>query len=470
MKFLTIPLRNVMRNRRRSIMTIVAVLIGAFTIVLFGGYTNAVSHGVETGFVRQLGHLQIQKNGYFLYGSGDPARFGIAGYEKIIAEIKADPEMNSMVEVVTPVLQWFGIAGNFADKVSRTVGGAGVVPADQNRMRTWNQYHFPGAARMLSLPDDEPNSAVIGTGVARTLKLCKKLSVPNCDEKAASAAAITVADQSSGRLTPSDILALAALETSPGGVANAAGPRPRIEILAATARGAPNVASVMVTAAENQGIKELDDTFVAMPLPLAQQLVYGESSGQATSLVVQLKKTEQMAAARARLETLLAKHGTSLEIVDFSTLNPTYDQIRGLFKSIFGFIAILMGAIVLFSVANTMSMAVVERTVEIGTLRSMGVQRSAVERMFMIEGVLIGAIGAVIGIILAMLVAAGINAAGLTWTPPSQVEPIPFVIHLDDVALIVGTLFTLIQVAGVSSVLPARRAARLPIIDSLRHV
>ena len=45
-----------------------------------------------------------------------------------------------------------------------------------------------------------------------------------------------------------------------------------------------------------------------------------------------------------------------------------------MFAAIFGFIAVLIGAIVLFTVTNTMSMAVVERTAEIGTLRAIGLQ------------------------------------------------------------------------------------------------
>ena len=47
--------------------------------------------GMETGFVQLHGHLQIQRQGYFLYGSGNPAAYGLAQYREIISAIQQDP-------------------------------------------------------------------------------------------------------------------------------------------------------------------------------------------------------------------------------------------------------------------------------------------------------------------------------------------------------------------------------------------
>ena len=64
-----------------------------------------------------------------------------------------------------------------------------------------------------------------------------------------------------------------------------------------------------------------------------------------------------------------------------------------------------------------------------------------------------------------------INNAGLTWTPPGQVDPIPLVVHVfGDPGLIFGTLFGLMALSALSALLPARKAARLPVVDALRHV
>ena len=86
---------------------------------------------------------------------------------------------------------------------------------------------------------------------------------------------------------------------------------------------------------------------------------------------------------------------------DFAELTPFYGQVVRLFRAIFLFIALIMGVIVLFAVVNTMTMNVMERTNEIGTIRAMGVRRNGIRAQFVLEGWLLGAIGATVGVVLA---------------------------------------------------------------------
>jgi len=246
---------------------------------------------------------------------------------------------------------------------------------------------------------------------------------------------------------------------------------PQIELLAATAGGAPNVVSLTVSGSEPQGVKELDDNFIAMHLALAQQLVYGRGEHEVTGIVLQLRRSEDLVAARARLTALFAQHQLALDIRDFGELTPFYGQVVRLFASIFLFISIVMGVIVLFAVVNTMTMNVMERTNEIGTIRAMGVRRSGIRAQFIVEGALIGAIGATIGASLAYLIAALINHAGLTWIPPGNVSAVP--LRLDVAGrplLVIGAWIGLALVATFAALLPSNRAARLPVVDALRHV
>ena len=57
----------------------------------------------------------------------------------------------------------------------------------------------------------------------------------------------------------------------------------------------------------------------------------------------------------------------------------------------------------LFTVSNTMNTAVVERTVEIGTLRAIGLRRAGIRRLFVTEGALLGLCGAVLGVVVALV-------------------------------------------------------------------
>lgn len=459
MKTLQLALRNLQRNRRRSVTTLLAMLVGAVAILLFGGYRTNINYGLQTGFVQKAGHLQIQHKDYFLYGSGNAAAYGIADYQRVLQVVQNDPVLQPMLTVVTPTLSVGGIAGNYAAGVSRTFAGSGVVVAEQNRMRQWNDYGFPVPPRTMALTGTSGDAAVIGTGVARVLQLCATLKTPNCPQPQRA--------QAAGQVAPQDIAALAAQEQS-----SAAAPANRIELLSANVHGAPNVAALKVVRAENQGVKELDDLYVGMHLPLAQKLVYGADKPQVTAIVLQLQHTSQIPAATARLNQLLA---TSLKdlplgVRDFATLHPQYGQITGMFGAIFGFITLLIGAIVLFTVGNTMSMAVLERTVEIGTLRAIGLRRAGIRRLFVCEGFLLGTLGAALGVLVALALAYWINHSGLTWTPPGQVDPVPLSVRVwGETGMIVAAALQLIIVSVLSAWWPARRAAQLDIVTALRH-
>ncbi len=462
MRTLSLALRNLLRNRRRSLTTLLAMVIGAVTILVFGGYSRNITLSLQTGYVMRGGHLQIQRKDYFLYGTGNPAAYGIADYQHVIDVVSHDPVLAPMLTVVTPTISLGGIAGNFAAGVSRTIMGSGIVVADRNRMRRWNDYGLPFNPGDTALTGSAEDAVVVGNGVARVLELCEQLKVENCPKREKT-------EPAGGAAAPADVTALAALEARPVAPQSEA----RIELLAANVHGAPNVASLHVVKAERQGFKEFDDMFVGMHLAQAQRLLYGTEKPQATAVVLQLVHTGQIPAAKARLAELLATTLKSepLEVQDFEALNPFYGQAVGMFATIFGFMAVLIGAIVLFTVGNTMSMAVMERTAEIGTLRAMGLRRSGIRRLFMAEALLLGVIGAAAGVLVALIVAYLVNHAGLTWLPPGQADPVPLTVRVwGEPTMMIGTAALLAVVAVISAWYPARRAARMLIVDALRHV
>lgn len=462
MKTFSLALRNLLRNRRRSAMTLFAMGIGALTILVFGGYVRNILYSLQTGYVLRGGHIQIQRKDYFLYGTGNPAAYGIKDYPRVIDVVVHDPVLAPMTRVVTPSISLGGIAGNFDAGVSRTVSGVGLVVEDRIRMRAWNDYRLPLNLPPFALKGSAPDAAVVGIGVARVLELCQPLGIPDCARKAP-------LPEATGKRAPEDIAALAAAEGRPA----AAAAEPHIELLAASAHGAPNVAALRVIKAERQGFKEIDDMFVGMHLAQAQRLLYGKDQPEATAVIIQLQHTSQIPAARARLNELLATtlKGEPLEVQDFEALNPFYGQAIGMFGAIFGFMAVLIGAIVLFTVGNTMSMAVVERTTEIGTLRAIGLRRSGIRNLFVCEGLLLGVIGTAAGVLAAIVVAWLINHSGLTWLPPGNVDRVPLSVRVwGETGLLLFTGLGLTAVAVLSAWWPARRAARLPVVDALRHV
>lgn len=466
MKELSLAIRNLLRNRRRSLATLLALAIGSSSILLFGGFSSNIRYTMLTAYVRYGGHLQIQHRDFFLYGSGNPTAYGIEGAAKLIAEIQRDDVLKNLVLVVSPMLQLSGIAGNYEAAASRTVVGTGLVAEDISQMRLWNEFAVPLQSPAFVLQGAPQDAAILGTGVARVLLLCDVLAVRNCPtpEKAKAA---------TGPAMPADIADLAAAETKPAAGAPPARSRgARIDLLVGQARGTPNVAALNVLAAEAQGFKEFDEVAVILHLAQAQQLVYGKAAPKATAVIVQLHKTAYMAPAADRLRQLLDRvaPGAPLGIRNFEELNPFYVQTLQLFDLIFGFIFVLIGAIVLFTVGNTMSAAVVERTVEIGTLRAVGLRQSGIQRLFVIEGLLLGCVGALVGLVAAVLIGAVINRLGLTWLPPGSSERLPLNLRVwGETPMLLGTTAVLILISAVSAWWPAWRAARLNIVEALRH-
>ena len=101
----------------------------------------------------------------------------------------------------------------------------------------------------------------------------------------------------------------------------------------------------------------------------------------------------------------------------------------------------------------------------------MGVRRQGIRSQFLFEGALLGVIGGTVGVGLAYLAAYSINHSTLTWTPPGQAAPVPLRLYLAGAySLIAATWTGLLAVAALAALVPANRAAKMTVIDALRHV
>lgn len=466
---LMLALRNLLRNRRRSASTLVALAIGLTSVLLFSGFKSNLGDTMLTAVVRAGGHLQVQHRDYFLFGGGNPGAYGMADYAGLVQAIRSDSVLGPMVAVATPMMRFGGLAGNFEAGISRTVIGSGYVAPDVSLMRQWNEFSIPVLRPKFPLEGTPSDSAIVGVGVARVLQLCAQLRIENCPVPEAPS---RVGATTTGAALPSDIADLAQTESASAAETQAPGSA-RLELLSSSARGAPNVAALNVVAAEDQVFKELDEVAVLVHLDHAQRLVFGRAPPQVTAVMVLLKHSADTAAAQARLTQIVAGSpgASTLTVRDFVSLNPFYAQSEKLFDFIFGFIFVLIGGIVLFTVSNTMNTAVVERTIEIGTLRAIGLRQSGIRKLFLMEGFMLGCAGAALGLLMAVLLGAVVNHSGLTWLPPGSSEHLPLQLRvLGNLPVVLGTAFGLVAIATLSAWWPAWRAADLKIVEALRHV
>jgi putative ABC transport system permease protein len=129
-------------------------------------------------------------------------------------------------------------------------------------------------------------------------------------------------------------------------------------------------------------------------------------------------------------------------------------------------IAVLMGIGAVFAALNTMYSAVSSRTREIATLRALGFGAAPVVTSVLLESVALGLIGGVLGGAIVYLGLNGYQASTLNWASFSQVT---FAFTVTPALLVTGLVYSLI-LGLVGGLLPALRAARLPVTTGLREL
>jgi len=236
-----------------------------------------------------------------------------------------------------------------------------------------------------------------------------------------------------------------------------------VVLLATASTGSPNAVEARVSGIFMTTSKEFDDHALRMPIPAVRKLM--RVTG-ATSWIVLLDKTEKTSAATLSARAVLPTQ--EFEVVPWSNLADFYNKTVVLFSKQVSVVKTIIALIIILSISNTQTMSVLERTTEIGTSLAIGLRRSQVLRLFLIEGILIGIIGGLIGISLGYFLSIGISGIGIPMPPaPGMAHGYTGEILITPLlamdALILAILTTLI-----ASVMPAWRASRMIIVDALR--
>jgi len=202
-------------------------------------------------------------------------------------------------------------------------------------------------------------------------------------------------------------------------------------------------------------------TFAAFALPTAQQML--GKVGLLDHINVEAQPGTDKAAVQAAIARVLP---AGAEVVTGQTLlneqTSSINQSLSFFSTallVFAFIALFVGA---FTIFNTFSITVGQRTRELALLRVVGASRRQVFRSVLAEAAIVGALSSVLGTGLGVLAALGLEAlmSGLGYTLPSG--PLVFEARTAVVALAVGIGVTVVSAMG-----PARRAVRIPPVAAI---
>jgi len=414
-----LALRGLLRNRRRSMVTMLAIAFGFSAIVLFAGYTHNVYDGLGRQSIHgeMLGHLTLYKKGMRTEGKLDPERYLLTAQE--VAAISKLIGAEEHVKLVAPRLGLSGLVSN--GRASTIFIAEGIEPEAVIKLREGSLTEEEKKSGMfdnmkMRLDKDRPEVVSLSDGLVEMLHLKE-------GEQA--------------------------------------------QVLVNTLSGQANAADITLAKSFNTGNAGSNDKFAFVSLALARTLL--DAEGRAQRLTILLDDGSRTEAMRDSLMAKLTAAGFEVEILTWQELSDFYNQVHGMFDMIFGFIFNIVLTVVIMSVANSMGMTVIERTREIGTLRAIGLKRSGVIRLFTMESMLLTLIGCVTGLLIALLVRWGINLANISYVPPNSASPVPLLVDLD-VGRTVFTFILMGLVGTLAAYMPARRAAKKDIIDALGHV
>ncbi|MDA8136226.1 MAG: FtsX-like permease family protein [Desulfobacteraceae bacterium] len=409
--WIKLAFRNILKSRRRTFVTLMAVGFGFASIALFQGYIHSIYEGLRASAIHGsgIGHLTLYAKGWEAHGKSDPEAYMITGpdMEKIMALARENPH----VTLASPRLSVSGLVSN--GKTSTIFIGTGVVPEHEKKIKG-DFYHY---------------QTVVGS------------PLNSGDE-----AAVEMAEGLAGQL-----------ELSPGqdGV-----------VMGATLNGQMNAMDIHINATYNTGIADTNDKFIKVPFSFAQAFY---DTPKADSIVLLLDHWQNTDLVKAELSGRFAANHIDIEFKTWKELSLFYKNVRNMFDMIFLFIFIIVFIIVIMSTTNTMGMAVIERTREIGTLRALGLKRRGISFLFAAEGGLLGLGGCIFGLCLHTLVWAVIHYVRPSYTPPGNSSPVPLLVDFLPQSLALLMVF-MTGLALFSAILPARRAARQNVVQSLTHV
>ena len=238
----------------------------------------------------------------------------------------------------------------------------------------------------------------------------------------------------------------------------------QIVLLSNTTSGGIHAVEVHVRGLFSTVSKAFDDAALRVPLPVAQQLLRVRG---AHAWVLVLDETSRTTRVADELRARLA--GKGLQIVPWYELADFYNKTVTLFSKQVAVIKWIIALIIILSISNTLMMSVLERTGEIGTSMALGNRRMRILVQFVSEGVILGIIGGLLGVVLGVLLALAISAIGIPMPPPPGMAR-GFVGEVRVTGSLVVEAFALAIVTTLlASLYPAWKAARMEIVNALRH-
>lgn len=403
---LRISSRNVLRNRRRSRITFLAVFFSVGVMISIKGFFNGMQASIrEATVLGQTGSLQIHRKGFLKSANALSLSLDVPADEGFLSRIRAVPG----VKAATARIVFSGMAN--ANDIS---GVALFAAIDPSRELAVCPLRMEMVSAGKSLSESGPTAGILTPELAKSLGL-----------KLGRSAAILTHD--------------------PDGVMSA------LDFEFVGVYGQP-------------GFPLRDKKFGFVPLALAQTLLRME--GRATEIAVAIENLDD--AERMR-PLLAAAVGPEYEVATWHDVASFIDDVVEGQNFVLGLISGIFLGIALLGIVNTMLMSVQERTREIGTMMSIGVRRYQILSLFLLEAALLGLAGGILGAAVGSGLVAYVGLKGILLHIPGMLAPLHIYPRVD-LGYVLFVLFLSAGGAALAALWPAVRASRLRPVQALSAV
>jgi putative ABC transport system permease protein len=411
---LSIASRNLSRYRRRTLLTLLLIVIGMVAVLLFisvAGSFKSMMVGQITDSV--LGHLEVHRKGYV--ASIDNLPLNLNMNPAMLAKVEEALKQNDTVETWSPRVKFGGMFSNFAETTSIRINGIDPV------REAATTPLLPG--RMVEGPKE---GALVAKGqIVIPLLLARGMKTKIGDT------VVVVATNRDGSVNGKTFVVRGILESisGPGG---------------------------------RDGYIHIDD---------ARELLR-MTDAEVSEIAIRLKDFSRLGRVETQLKQALGglnnKEGKPvLEVHTWADLSP-FANLAKMIDLMTLFIKIVLVSIVLVSVMNVMIMAVYERIREIGTIAAIGTKPGRILSLFLSEGLMLGLVGTVAGTVISLVAIYALNVWKLTFAFGQQQNLVltPSIAAGDVLTIALMVVF----VAVIASLQPAWKASRMDPIHALRHV
>lgn len=396
---------NVLRNRRRSLITILIAALGCIAVLIASGFALYTYAELEQGAAYEYGHITVSTKNHSK-DEEEPLQYGIENYTALMQQLSSINKVNTLL----PKVELSGLISN-GNKSVPFIGSGVDILAEKKVLK---EILTIDERDLLQAKDQYAEYYVLlGDALARSLNAQKGSS---------------------------------------------------LTLLATTSSGSINAIDVYVAGTISTGWEDVDQRLVYMDVGLAQSLVLAP---KLSAISLYLDDTQSTTAV---LEQLEAKYP------DYS-FKPWWQQafyyqsVKELYNRLFGLLGIIIAFLVYFSVSNTLAMAVVERTREIGTLRALGALPKEIIAQFVREGVVIGCLGALIGMLISGVIVLVLPALALEMPPPpGRTVGYPLLVSAS-IPLYLITSICMVSLCAIAAWFVSFKAAsKKSIVEALSHV